>query len=508
VIASLLAAAALAATSSCPVDGAAHLGRPHAELREAARDAVATDDASCARVGLAVLDVLDGDPAHACVAAERALRAGSGGTNDADALAFGGRLAWRCGRPEAAWRAARTAIERDAEATAAWTLLGDVLAARFHSAAARAAYERALELDPRETDALLAMAGLGGTRDARRAIVRRYLEAAESREVPRRRVINARERLELWDALGEREVFVIEDSRLPFEDRLDPVRAASGPVRGFVLDVDAGGRRDVPALLDSGASGLHLDPDAPEELPVEPLTDATIFGGGGDGAHEARRVIVPKLDLGPVVFKDALATTAERPLHPRGTYRAILGMEMFGRTRIRFDPGRGKVRVVEAPGWDAPSDPLEAEPFAVDDDEVPIVRVAGMLLVPATLRYDETTTDTLLLFDTGASATFLDAQVADELDAIRSERGPKLRGYGGRVQRVGTVRRAEIEIGGERRTVRRLPVFSLDDRARLTGIRVGGFLGLDWISREPVVLDFSRGTLRLAERERRRRRGR
>jgi tetratricopeptide (TPR) repeat protein len=502
-----------AGAPGCAADGTARLGLPHAELRERARDAAGSDDLLCAAKALALADVLDRRGMLACTALRR-LRSVEGAEADADLLAFEAVLAWHCGQPRRAHEAALAALRRDAEATLAWSQLGTVLAARFRFDGARAAFERALALDPRETTALSAVASLAEDRAERIVLLERFLAAAPDRGELVEAIRGARESIALTRALGDREIFVFERADLPAKLELDPLVVGPGRIQGWTMKVELGEKKRVRVLLDSGAAGLHVSPRTARKAGLEPLAAGTLVGGGGSGEHDIEQGIIGSLDMGPVRYRDVLAVQAADSLHSRGRYHAIMGFDVLPTTRLTLEPDERTLSIDEQDAVRYPGDEESGDPLAIDpwppraSDAVPLLRVAGMLLVPVSLESDDAAIEVLALLDTGATQTFLDLATAEALGPFQRGVRAQTRGYGGTIQLEGFVRRVTVDIGGVSDRLADVPVFDLGDRARVTGVHVGGFVGLDWITERSLVLDFGEGTVRLLDARDRRGRGR
>ena len=187
-------------------------------------------------------------------------------------------------------------------------------------------------------------------------------------------------------------------------------------------------------------------------------------------------------------------------LHPRGAYRAILGADLFSGTTLTFDFGRRRLGIDESasPSADA-RDPREIDPWLQRAGTLPLVRVAGMLLVPVTIETGSTRLERLMLFDTGASRTLLDAGTATLFPEMRRGAPGRARGYGGAISVVGRLPALHITAGRSGGQVRDVPVLDLSARARLTGIHVGGFLGNDWLARRRATVDLGRGEIRIED---------
>ena len=479
----------------CPAAGAARLGESAALLERRAVEAARDEDPVCASHGLALADALHRPGRGACSAADR-IAAGPGLETDADLLAWHALLSWRCGRPRDAWVAARAALALDEGTTLAWTMLGRVLSARFRPRAARAAFERALALDPQETGALFALSRIASTRAASRALLARYLDAAAARGESPDRIRAARETLDFLETLGERPIWVLEKAELPGTLPLEPYAVRPGQINGWIVRLGLGEKASVPALFDSGASGLHLADNAAKKASLEPVSSGTLVGGGGDKEHGVERAIVPRLDFGPVLFSDALGVVAEGSLHPQGVYRAIVGFDVLGGTRIRLDAAERVATVEETEAVDDGDDPRTLDPWPAAP-RVPIVEVEGQLLVPARLSGPAGSVDGLALLDTGASRTLVELSAAEEIATLTQRGQRSASAYGGQVAFAGQVAVVRVVVAGADEQLRDVGVIDLADRARHAGVGLVAFIGLDVLARGTLDVDLASGTARI-----------
>lgn len=493
-LAALLPAAASAPSGeACPAAGSSRLGVAREELERRATASARGEDRACAVLGLALADHLQRLGREACSAAER-IAAEPARDASPDLLAFHAALAWRCGRPREAWASARAAIAGDERSVLAWTVLGRVLSARFRPRAARAAFQRALAIDPRETGAILALSRITETREASRALLVRYLDAAAERGEPPERLRAARETLSFLESLGERPIWVVESAELPGAIPLDPYVVRPGQINGFIVKLGLGEKLTVPALFDSGASGLHLAGNATKKLDVEPISDGTLVGGGGDKEHAVERAIVPRLEIGPVRFSDALGVVAEGSLHPQGIYRAIVGLDVLGGTRITLSAAERRAIVEDAAAAEDGDDPLAIDPWP-RAPLLPLVEVEGQLLVPATIAAPAGSVAGLALLDSGASRSLASLSAAEEVAGLtqRGQRGASA--YGGQLAYAGILPVARVSVGSHSEDLKEIGVIDLSDRARHAGVGLIGFVGLDLLSKVVVAIDLASGTV-------------
>lgn len=488
-LASLLVLGA-AGPPPCPVDRASHLLGETASRGRRIEAAMEDPSPDCRAKALLLADYLDLSPRSACPPRRSSAQA----EVDPDRLALRAGLEWRCGQARRAHREALRALSLDPQAVAAWIVLGQVLESRFRFEAAREAYVRAVGVNPESAPAYFGLAGVAAERALRREYLSRYLELAPSQGEPFERIRGARDNLALIDALADRPVWVLEHLDLPGEISLLPLSSRPGRLRGWVIRCRIGDQEDVPALLDSGASGLHLAPKTARKSGLDPLTGGLLFGGGGSGRHEIIRGLVDLLDLGPVSFRAALGVQAPASLQPQGLYRSIVGFDVFAAAglRLRIEPRRERLILERGdPPASSIEDPLEIDPWPEEGQA--LLRVQGQWLLEVAFSSRGPEHRGLFLLDTGASRTMIAEGAAEKLRAFRRGSQRRAAAYGGKLPYLGSMPRLRVEAGAMNATLKGVPVIDLDARSRMTGIRVSGYLGLDVLARHGFELDLARG---------------
>jgi hypothetical protein len=330
----------------------------------------------------------------------------------------------------------------------------------------------ALARAPADPDVVFAAAGAAPTRARSAELLVRFLALPPAGAISDGERREAAEgSLRLQRALGERRTWI----PLAQPERLEiPLRALSdgrGGIRGYVLDADLGGKRPVPLLLDTGSGGLFLVARAVRRQAV-PLSDETVFAGGGKGRQATRRALLPRMALGQTIaWQDALVTVAEREIEPTGRYLGVLGLSVFDGYRVTLDLAAPRLVLERGARLTG------GEPYWV---------VEGQWLVRAAAG----TTEGLYLLDSGAAASAVSWVAAEAAGASLDTAGggPVARGYSGalatRWARGVALRFAGRSTGGDA-----LPAFDLAQRSRLGGVEVSGQIGLDLLAGRRLVLD-------------------
>jgi predicted aspartyl protease len=193
---------------------------------------------------------------------------------------------------------------------------------------------------------------------------------------------------------------------------------------------------------------------------------------------------------------------AERSLHDQGVYRAIVGLDVLGGTRVRIDPSAREATIEETRSVEDEADPLAADPWP-PPPLAPIVEVEGQLLVPARLETPRGAVDGLALLDTGASRTLIELTAAEELGPLTQRGQRAASAYGGQVAFAGQVPAVRVRAAGADEQLREVGVVDLSERARQAGVGLVAFIGLDVLTRGTLDVDLAAGTARIERPERR-----
>ena len=379
----------------------------------------------------------------------------------------------RAARAEALYRAGRLeeaeavlaplASDPEAPARASMTL-GLLRVAQGRAEEGARALDAALARAPDDPDVVFAAAEAALTRARSAELLARFLAFERTGDAERREA--AEGALRLARALGERPTWVPVARPERVEIPLRALPDGAGGTRGYVVEADLGGKRPVPLLLDTGSGGLFLVARAVRKQAV-PLSEDTVFAGGGEGRQATRRALLPKAALGTLAWKDALVTLAERELEPRGRFLGVIGLSVFDGYRVTLDLAAPRI-VLEA-GASLP----EGEPYWT---------VQGQWLVQA----HASGSPGLYLLDTGAGASTVSFEVA----GTGKSAGPAARheGYSGQLASRWAPG-IEVSWGGRSTGSRTLAALDLAQRSRLGGVEIAGHLGLDLLAGRTVILD-------------------
>jgi len=410
-----------------------------------------------------VRELVAGDRWQEAVAEARALAAQG---DAADAHAALGEALYRAGEIDEAGEVLAPFASDEAAPARAMAQLALVYAAQGRDDDALALMERAAAAAPR--DPWVAFRASGATRTRARAVelLRTYLETGSGDDPDR--LEGARGTIRLYEALGERKVW----TRSAGPDRCEiPLRPLAGTGGGYVVEATLANRKKIRLLLDTGSTGLFVVERAVKKGGLTPLSEETVFAGGGSGRTKSSRGLLATLSLGPLTFTDALVTTTRDEFDPQGRIHGVLGLNVFSGYRITLDLAKGL---------------MVLEPAAGDATGASYWDVSGQMLVRASAAPNRSG---LFLFDTGAVRSMIARPLALAVPGAEIASAAAVRTYGGDVAGAATVRGVKLGFGDLAGDGRPIHTADLTQRSRLGGVEVSGFLGMDLLDGTTIVVD-------------------
>jgi hypothetical protein len=443
-------------------------------LLGAALDGAPADPASDATTAAQIRTLIAADRWREALDEARAATGARPG--DLDAAAALGEALYRAGRIEEAGRVLEAPASAEAPPARALTALGLVRAAQGRTDEAGALLDRALALAPDDRWVVYHAAAAAASRAESSARLERYLALSAGDDADR--IEGARGTIRTNRALGERPVWVPAAQPERVEIPLRAIGDGSGGVSGYVVEAEVAAGRKAWLLLDSGSGGLFVVERAVRKAAPALLAEETVFAGGGPGRDVAKRAILPSFSLGGLAFKDALITMTPRDLEPTGKYLGVLGLSIFRGYQVTLDLRRNRLV-------------LERQAPALDGE--PYWEVAGQMLVETAAGPARG----LFLFDTGASRSVVSTAFVEAVPGASLGPASAVRGYGGAVPGARLATGVALAFQGIGPAGKPKTAFDLTPRNRLAGVELSGFLGLDLLAGQVVVIDTARQRLQV-----------
>ena len=247
------------------------------------------------------------------------------------------------------------------------------------------------------------------------------------------------------------------------------------PVRlqdGFPLVTARVGSQAVTLLLDTGAQGMLLLPEAAARLGLRAIPGRTTRLLGTAGARVAPNVLLHGLTIEGAPLPGGSVPVMALPGVPvtDPPLAGLLGAPLLAAYDVDLDLRAGRLTLL-APTGCAPPEPAVGLQVMPDGDALVPVRVNGAPL----LAVPDTGTRATLIADTAARRLGLDGPVA----------ASTARGIDGQRMQLRPVRLREVRVGGN---------VSLDMPAAATALQVGPaemLLGLDFFLRHRVWISYT-----------------
>jgi predicted aspartyl protease len=392
-----------------------------------------------------------------------------------------GEIALRRGRVDDAERQFRDVLAENPRIARAWFRLGQASEYTFNRKTAEDCFRRAHELAPTAAPTILRWAmTLDGDNEAN--ALQTYLNVA-GREDPRI-VQQARARLEVRRALGDRKPFGLASNYARSQIRLEPV-TQGGELHAYRIAVSVGGDA-ARLLLDTGASGIVVNPSLAARWRVRRLATTTVGGLGDQGDSRGWVGLVDRVRVGTVEFRDAVVTVSESALV--GAEQGLMGTDIFESFVVTLDLPNGAMRLEPFAGAsdDRPTD----RGFQADPGFERVYRIGHMLMLPTSVSGSE---PVMFVIDTGASQALIARDFAAELARMRSAAGMPLRGLSGRINEVDAADDLRFAFGGY--SMRCLDTLSVNLKRHDDdiGMDVEGFLGFPLLRYFTITLDYRNG---------------
>ena len=197
--------------------------------------------------------------------------------------------------------------------------------------------------------------------------------------------------------------------------------------------------------------------------------------------------IAETCEFGSLRYKNCVIKIIEQKSVVGGD--GLIGTDFFSHFLVELDFEKHKVHLSPQPKRQ-PSD--QGYDRTVIPGFTPVFRFNHALLIPTRVNESE---EGLFLLDTGASISNIDSTFAGHSTKLRDEQSFQIQGIEGKVDRVSTADRAQIEFARFRQRNVDLPAFDLNS-GQHTEVRMAGILGLPVISMFRLTIDYRNGLVK------------
>jgi tetratricopeptide (TPR) repeat protein len=243
-------------------------------------------------------------------------------------LANLGDECYREGRFEDARAAFERALDVDPNSARARLGLGRIARLLTLPDEARAHFSKAFQASPADPDAVLAFASVVDG-EARQALLRNFLVLNRDE-----RNTDVSARLLIERGLAGRTPGVVDDPQRSYQARLKEL-GDNGRPAGLGLQARINGGPPLDLLLDSAAKGLVLNSAAARNAGVETLSDAAVFGFGVARPAPGRVALAARVEVGALVIHNVLLAVSSANLVPHAD--GLISPEVFQDFLVRID---------------------------------------------------------------------------------------------------------------------------------------------------------------------------
>ncbi len=275
-------------------------------------------------------------------------------------------------------------------------------------------------------------------------------------------------------------------------------------VSGYGLDFKINGRQS-RLLLDTGVSGILLNPGAAARAGIIPTMQSKIMGIGDKGETESYIGYADSIKIGALEFKNCPVQVSAK----QATYHdGMVGTDLFAHYLVTVDfPGR-ELRLTELPK--PPDDPANEKPVKLEEasstagDSDPedrylapemesyttVFRFGHMLLVPTVVN---DAAPKLFLIDTGSDHNYISPQAAREVTKVHPDEDTPVHGLNGKVKKVFRADKATLCFGRYKQENEDLISFDHSKLSQDTGTEISGTLGFSLLRMLKIKIDYRDG---------------
>jgi len=404
-----------------------------------------------------------------------------------------GDVALQTAEFQRAINAYHTALALDGTVARAHLGMARILGAQALWPAARQEYDTAYSLDPADPEVILGKSRVV-TGERRRQLGREYARLATYRDEDIRRHL---ERIYAEDAPAALDTSTCEVAG-PVQKmrvKLRMLRPSPRHLDRLGIPFSINGKKAEIALFDTGGSAVMVDERYAKKLGLEKLIETIHAGVGDEGFKSAYLARIDSLQIGEVTFRNCLVHVNPN----RKTFKdpndrvAVIGSDLFyDDFQVAIDSVAGMLELDPYPALpvgtgDVP--PIlghERDLSKVEQGFVQSLFFDKDVLVPTWINDREP--PVYLLLDSGAMQTILTHRTAGAVTKL-TDAAFKVFGESGEVKDVRQAANLRLNIAGVNQTYGSLLTISADERARVLGYGVGGYVGWSLLQHVTVTID-------------------
>lgn len=257
--------------------------------------------------------------------------------------------------------------------------------------------------------------------------------------------------------------------------------------------------RQFRLLLDTGASGILLNPRAAERAGIIPAIQSKMVGIGDKGDGGLYVGYADSVRIGSLEFKNCpVQVSAKEAIDQDG----LIGADLFAHYLVTIDYPAHELRLGELP--QPPGDP--SRPISTDTSDTvaqdryigpemrsytAVYRFGHLLLVPTVLNQQRVSK--LFLIDSGSDHNYISPEAAREVTRLEDDKDRHVSGLKGRVKNVYRANKATLSFGRYKQENEDLIAFDLSKLSEDAGTEISGTLGFSLLRLLKLTIDYRDG---------------
>jgi tetratricopeptide (TPR) repeat protein len=371
----------------------------------------------------------------------------------------------------------KSALKIDDKSARAWLGQGKVDAVYVRHAQAKAAFAKAHELDPDDSDAFYEWALRLPFPQNVAALERHLAEFHNDQEEER----HEREYKEFVKALAGRKVWIPAREVERTEIKMELLTAGPGMARrGYGLRVRINDRATVTLLLDTGSSGVTITRKLAEKIGAIKLSEQAIEGVGKSGPAVGYKAWVDKVTIGDLEFHDCYVQATPREI---AEVDGIIGADVFSKYLVILDFPGHKLRLEPLPA------PAQIAPPIQEDTYTRAFSFGHFLLLPTEV---EKKAAGLFIIDSGSNTNTIAPELAKLLPNRRPFNVP-MSGVSGMVNSAFIADDTALGFSRVNRTGERISTVDLHSVSKDLGVEISGQIGFSAMENLKVLINYRDG---------------
>ncbi len=415
-------------------------------------------------------------------------------TADAGLIALQGEIRFRRADFDGAAAAFTAAIRADERCARAYWGLGRLELIQFHRNNARSLMSRAYGLDPRDPDIIRSYTDFATDPKSRETLLRNAIALTMNED--RQAAAASLNQLVMEKRLNGRPHGRLASGYRPYTVALKAYQPQGLNPAGLLAPVEINGGKTLWLVLDSGASGIVINPKPAKRLELDIVSETQITGLGG-GAVGGSMGVARTVRVGADFLLENCAVEVLASAFAEGA-DGVIGMDAFEAFQIRLN---GRARTLELmPFESGPPDVGTGRWIGYDraenaDQPSHAYGFRHFLLLKARVQGGKAG---LFLVDTGSAVTSVAR--GNSGPPVGTPRSVNLNGAAGAVEGIFRISPLVLEVAG--RTVgERDPVsMDLDEISRRQGVQISGILGYSVLRQSTVTINYRDGLVALGPR--------